>query len=416
MPAPGGTVTVRRLECCPADSSDRGSCRVRLPASCGLPYHKPVIITLNSPDGSEEQPWRLLCITAIASDETVDANDSSSSSSSRSSSGASSVHVVDRAVVDPTVVLPPPGRQPAEVQAALAAAAAMVAQQAAAVVAALPGGAQALAMAVVAPCPGTNTVPVASEVQLRFVGPPPATPASGAGSLQAAVWDAQSALSERLSFKLHQALVLPGCYVRLSDAMAVEVVGLSPAPQAPDCPARIVPSTRLVFTNGGASGGASGAGQGTDAAAHAASAFGCGGSSAEDSEQTTPAGRTGGGGGAAAAAAAGGSTKKGTKGKVAKEEGSISAGRSKATGSSREGAVAAADKTSAEGSACVAGGEANAAAEAGVEQDADVAVADGKSTAVKLKKKKKEASGSKAKSGIRATASAFEALLGLEDD
>lgn len=108
----------------------------------------------------------------------MDADSSSSSSTSTaigsgSGSGASSVTLVERAVVDPTVVLPPPGRRPEEVHAALAAvtaAAAAVQQPLVAPDVACESQVPAHVAAVVTPCPGTNTVPVVSEVQVGARG------------------------------------------------------------------------------------------------------------------------------------------------------------------------------------------------------------------------------------------------------
>ncbi|KAG2444027.1 hypothetical protein HYH02_009226 [Chlamydomonas schloesseri] len=460
MPAPGAAggaaarVLVRRVDSASADSPDRGSCRVRLPASCGLPYHKPVIVTLRSLGGSE-QPWRLLCVTAIAHDDVLDVasrsgSSSSSSSSINSSGGASSAQsLVDRAVLDATIVLPPPGRQPWEVHAALAAATATAASSGAmsatlsqqeavastsSVVADASQLAAAAAAAVVTPCPGTNTVPVAAEVQLRLVGQQQtaaaAAAAASAGSLPASVgaaaasgalWDTQAALSERLPFKLHQALVLPGCYVRLSDTVAVQVVRLAPAPPAPDCPARIVPSTRLVFTADGsgaavaapgqtlvpaAAAAAAGTDAGTAGAATATAGVGC-----ESSEAPSAPGRTGDGAAAGAGAAAGGAPakKKAASSKTAKagkEEGGSGAGSSNAPGRSKKGSGAAGQAPGDEavggaGSAGDASGTAAVATETGAvsamacEVEPEAVVKPG-AAAAKPKKKKKEGSGSKA--------------------
>ncbi|GIL68576.1 hypothetical protein Vafri_21832 [Volvox africanus] len=52
-----------------------------------------------------------------------------------------------------------------------------------------------------------------------------------------------------MSFKLHQALVLPGCWLRMSPSCHVEVISVLPEPQFPDQPLRIVPSTRLVLVS-----------------------------------------------------------------------------------------------------------------------------------------------------------------------
>ncbi|GLC42233.1 hypothetical protein PLESTB_000645600 [Pleodorina starrii] len=240
------TIFVSRIASCADDSTDRGSCRIRLPAStwsaAGIPYHKPVIVSIPCEDSS--QPWRLLCTAALAPDDdgpcftaphadrqqtpplnpppasipqtpqtppkTQKQKHSQQSQPGTDPRRAAAVSV-GFAVVDPSVVARlPPGRTLEQLRNQLAATH------------------WTAVPAEVAACRGAG-VAAATEARLRV---PP-----GQDHLA----------SPRLSFKLHQALVLPGCWVQMAPSCYVEVVSVLPEPQAPDQPLRIVPSTRLTL-------------------------------------------------------------------------------------------------------------------------------------------------------------------------
>ncbi|KXZ45460.1 hypothetical protein GPECTOR_54g201 [Gonium pectorale] len=332
-------------------------------------------------------------------------------------------------MLDPTVVLVPPGRTLADLPAALEA---------------MRGGA-AGPKAEVAACRGAG-VTAATEVQLRV--------SAGLEHLASPV----------MSFKLHQALVLPGCVLRLSDSSSVEVLSVLPQPASPEQPVRIVPSTRIVAVGPGASAAAPttpGSPLWSSRAAPAEEELGQrrGGAAAEAAEGEGRGKHRGDGdgegecsaqgSGSAAGGAAPAAPRKGSGGSkgTGKSGASSSSGKSKAKGSKAAGAstgavvgeapdpgeaadAGAADATGRGGedkpAAKPCRGARAAAGATGVEAAEGVAgvpepePADGDGEAPKAgtkgkaKPKAKKSKGTGG--GLAAKASVFDALLGLDDD
>ncbi|GIL78405.1 hypothetical protein Vretimale_17019 [Volvox reticuliferus] len=257
MSQPTSAISVARLACCADDSTDQGSCRIRLPASvwtaAGISYHKPVIVSIPC-DGSS-QPWRLLCVAALANEEVSffsqpaqnapptprtpqplspspqtqltpaaavvaavppspqqqqQRTPPSTSQKQKPQSCRRCPITATLAVVDPTVVLPPPDRTLSQLRELLVQSKAPVAE--------------------VTACRGTG-VSTAAEARVRVLP------------------GQEHLVNARMSFKLHQALVLPGCWLRMSPSCHVEVISVLPEPRFPDQPLRIVPSTRLVLVS-----------------------------------------------------------------------------------------------------------------------------------------------------------------------